>query len=145
VAVFGQKDIQQAFIVKRMVRDLNVNVLIEVRPIVREPDGLAMSSRNIYLSGKDRSSAVVLSESLRFAEQKIRSGEKDFRRLRISIEEMIRAKGVTSVDYIAFLDPATFKELDEPVASEVIIALAVRFGSTRLIDNSIVTLDLPNN
>jgi pantoate--beta-alanine ligase len=145
VAVFGQKDIQQAFIIKRMVRDLNFDVLIEVRPIVREPDGLAMSSRNIYLSGKDRSSAIVLIESLRLAERRMRSGEKNITRLRTEMEQMIHAKGVSSVDYVAFLDPATFIEIEVPATSQVIVAIAVRLGSTRLIDNIIVALNPPNN
>lgn len=142
IAVFGQKDIQQAFIVKRMARDLNFDVSIAVRPIVRESDGLAMSSRNIYLSQKDRSSATVLNESLKFAEQQMCGGERNIARLRSDIEQMILAKGASSVDYVAFINPETFKDTDAPGKSQVLVALAARFGSTRLIDNSLISLDL---
>ena len=112
VAVFGQKDAQQAFIVKNMVRDLNFDVSITVVPIVRESDGLAMSSRNVYLSNIDRSNATVLHESLMFAEKKIRDGETNVHDLNSQMEQMIRAKGSPTIDYIAFIDPAVFRETD---------------------------------
>jgi pantoate--beta-alanine ligase len=141
VAVFGQKDAQQAFIVKKMVRDLNFDVSIIVVPIVRESDGLAMSSRNVYLSEVERSNATVLHKSLTFAEKKIKDGEANVRDLHSQMEQMIRAKGSPTIDYIAFIDPAVFRETDRITKPKILIALAVRFGATRLIDNALISID----
>jgi pantoate--beta-alanine ligase len=141
LAVFGQKDAQQAFIVTKMVRDLNFDVKVTVAPIVREADGLAMSSRNVYLSPDDRRNATVLHESLRFAEREIERGQTTVGRIRSAMEEMIRMKGAPAVDYIAFLDPKCFREIDTIAVPTVLIALAARFGTTRLIDNALVTID----
>ena len=138
ISVFGQKDAQQVFIVRKMVRDLNFDVSIVVLPIVREKDGLAMSSRNVYLSKEERKNAAALRESLMFAEQKIRNGATDVRRLHQEMTELILAKGSPSIDYIAFVDPATFRETDVVSNSAVLVALAVRFGNTRLIDNAVI-------
>ncbi|HTP11990.1 MAG TPA: pantoate--beta-alanine ligase [Bacteroidota bacterium] len=139
IAVFGQKDAQQAYIIGRMVRDLNIDVTIVVAPIVREPDGLAMSSRNVYLSAEDRRNATVLYESLKFAEREVRGGERSAATIRTAMETMIRSKGSPRIDYIAFLDPDKFREIDTLNGTAVLIALAVRFGNTRLIDNVVVT------
>ncbi len=141
VAVFGQKDAQQAFIVKKMVRDLNFDVSIIVVPIVRESDGLAMSSRNVYLSNVERSNATVLHESLIFAEKKIKDGETNVHDLHSQMEQMIRAKGSPTIDYVAFIDPAVFRETDKIAKPTILIALAVRFGATRLIDNALISID----
>jgi pantoate--beta-alanine ligase len=141
VAVFGQKDAQQAFIVKKMVGDLNFDVSIIVVPIVRESDGLAMSSRNVYLSNVERSNATVLHDSLMFAEKKIRDGETNVHNLHSQMEQMIRAKGAPTIDYIAFIDPAVFRETDRIAKPKILIALAVRFGATRLIDNALISID----
>jgi len=140
-AVFGQKDVQQVFIVKKMVHDLNVDVSIVVVPIVREPDGLALSSRNVYLSGAERSNAVVLNESLKFAEDRIRNGERDVRVLLSHMQRMIVSKGSPVVDYIAFIDPDVFRVIETIAKPAVLIALAVRFGSTRLIDNALIRVE----
>jgi pantoate--beta-alanine ligase len=140
VAVFGQKDAQQAFIVKRMVRDLNFDVSVMVAPIVREADGLAMSSRNVYLSKEERRNATVLHEALDFARRRIEEGEHNVTSLRFEMQAMIQAKGAPSVDYIAFIDPRDFVETESVGAPTILIALAVRFGTTRLIDNAIVSV-----
>jgi pantoate--beta-alanine ligase len=141
VAVFGQKDAQQVFIVKKMVRDLNSDVSIVVVPIVREPDGLAMSSRNVYLSKEERKNATVLHESLVSAEKAIQNGARDARPLQTEMKEMIRAKGSPSIDYVAFVNPETFRETEVVSKPKVLIALAVRFGNTRLIDNAVIPVD----
>jgi pantoate--beta-alanine ligase len=140
-AVFGQKDAQQVFVVSKMVRDLNFNVSIFVVPIVRESDGLALSSRNVYLSPEERSNATILHESLRFAEDKIRNGERNVQRLVSQMQQMIHAKGSPSIDYIAFIDPEVFRETETMPKPAVLVALAARFGSTRLIDNAIIAVD----
>ncbi len=140
-AVFGQKDAQQVYVVSKMVRDLNFNVSIFVVPIVRELDGLALSSRNVYLSPEERSHATVLYESLRFAEDRIKNGDRNVRSLVSQMQQLIRAKGSPSVDYIAFIDPEAFREAEQIAKPKVLIALAVRFGSTRLIDNALVSVD----
>jgi len=141
VAVFGQKDAQQVFIVSKMVRDLNFDVTIVVVPIVREPDGLAMSSRNVYLSSADRKNALVLHEALASLERRIRNGERDVRVLRSEAENMILGKGSPSIDYVAFVDPDEFREIDRIVKPSVLVALAARFSGTRLIDNALISLD----
>jgi pantoate--beta-alanine ligase len=141
VAVFGQKDTQQAFIVGKMIRDLNFDVKVIVAPIVREADGLALSSRNVYLSPGDRKNATVLHESLRFAEREISGGETAVGKIRPAMEKLIRSKGAPVVDYIAFLDPEQFRETDTITIPTVLIALAARFGRTRLIDNVLVRVE----
>jgi pantoate--beta-alanine ligase len=138
VAVFGQKDAQQAFIMKKMVRDLNFGVEIIVAPIVREADGLAMSSRNVYLSPDQRNDATSLYRSLLHAETRIKSGERSVRQVKKEMEEIILSARATAIDYIAFLQPAAFREITIIEPEEVLIALAVRFGNTRLIDNRII-------
>lgn len=141
VTVFGQKDAQQAFIVRKMIRDLNFDVKMIVVPIVRESDGLAMSSRNIYLSREDRSNATVLYESLKRAEDAIKRGEKDVGRIRSSMEKLILSKGSPSLDYFAILDPDSFRQVEKIVTPTVLIALAAKFGTTRLIDNLLVDVN----
>lgn len=138
VAVFGQKDVQQAFIVKKMVRDLNLDVSILVTPIARETDGLAMSSRNVYLTKQERSEAIALFQSLTMAQEKIKMGEQNVVRLRQEMESLIRSKGSPTIDYIAFVDPESFREIDTVTESTVLVAVAARYGTTRLIDNVIV-------
>lgn len=138
VAVFGQKDIQQAFIVRGMVRDLNMSVEILVEPTVREPDGLAMSSRNRYLSPDERSRAACLSRALKTAQALLQAGERSAGALRQAIEHELQKGAPTAIDYVAIVDPESFQAMD-PVGSQgVIIALAARFGTTRLIDNAII-------
>jgi pantoate--beta-alanine ligase len=139
VAVFGQKDAQQAVVIRKMAKDLNFDLEILVAPIVREPDGLAMSSRNVYLSPEEKADALVLSRSLQMAEQMIRQGERKAAKIIRAIRELIESKKNTKIDYVSIVDPDTLKPLDT-VESKALIALAVFIGSTRLIDNSIIQL-----
>ncbi|MGD1044289.1 MAG: pantoate--beta-alanine ligase [Bacteroidota bacterium] len=135
IAIFGQKDAQQAFIVQKMVKDLNFDIDILIVPIVREQDGLALSSRNVYLNETERKNALVLYHSLQHAAQRIHIGEKNVSNLRIEMENIIKNGNPTQIDYIAFVNPEIFKEVEIIEPPEVLVALAVRFGATRLIDN----------
>ena len=135
VAIFGQKDIQQAFVIQKMVKELNYDITIIVAPIVREADGLAMSSRNTYLNKTERKNATVLFRSLQHANERIKVDERNVTTLRREIEGIIQSGDPTQIDYIAFIDPTTFTEVERIESPEVIVALAVRFGTTRLIDN----------
>ncbi len=134
IAYFGQKDYQQALVIRRMVDDLNVPIQVRVCPIVRESDGLAMSSRNAYLSPDERQRAVALSQSLRQAEQLIAAGETSADRIRAAVEEVLVERGKGRIEYIALADPETLTPV-ERISGETLIALAVRIGATRLIDN----------
>jgi len=141
IAVFGQKDAQQALIIKQMVRDLNFDIEIIVAPIVREPDGLAMSSRNVYLSDSERKDATVLYESLKLAEKLIENGERNSKNIILKMEELIKSKATAKIDYIAIVEPETLEKVETlSEGKEYLIALAVRIGSTRLIDNTIVKI-----
>ena len=134
VAFFGQKDAAQAAIVRRMVRDLMFPIEIVVAPIVREADGLALSSRNAYLSPAERRQATVLSRALRVAQSRFRSGEMDSARLISAAREVFASEPAVHVDYIEIVDPETL----EPVAKAIsgtLVAVAAFVGSTRLIDN----------
>lgn len=140
-AFFGLKDAQQVAVVSRMVRDLNVPVTIVPCPIVREADGLAMSSRNVYLSAEERRQAIVLYESLQWAKDAIASGVRDWETLKRGVRERIAQKPLADIDYVDIL---AYPELVPPrgvPGEQVLIAVAVRFGRTRLIDNALVTLD----
>ena len=134
VAYFGQKDAQQVIVIRRMVQDLNMNVKIVSVPIVRESDGLAMSSRNQYLSPQERSAALVLSKALRSARGLLESGEKNAAKISGQIENMLKEEPLASVEYVAIAANATLKPL-EIIEPDTLIALAARFGKTRLIDN----------
>jgi pantoate--beta-alanine ligase len=135
-AVFGQKDAQQAFIINKMVKDLNFDVRMVIAPIVREPDGLALSSRNVYLSETERREATVLYGSLKLAESMAGSGEKDLARIGSEMLKLITMESKGRIDYISFVNPETFERIEEAGSLHRILALiAVRFGKTRLIDN----------
>ncbi len=136
-AYFGQKDAQQVVVVRQMVRDLNFPVQIVVCPIVREPDGLAMSSRNVYMNPHERQGAVVLSRALQAARQAYQDGERDAERLRQMIREHFNAEPLANVQYISCADPETLEEL-ETVTNGALLSVAVYFGKTRLIDNAIL-------
>jgi len=136
-AVFGEKDYQQAVIIKHMIRDLNLDMELITGPIVREADGLAMSSRNAYLSPAERQDALVLNRSLKFAEEMIRNGEKRTEVIIKAVKKMIEEKKSTRVDYVSVVDPDTLASL-EKIEDKALIALAVFVGDTRLIDNRIV-------
>ncbi len=135
LAVFGQKDAQQAFIIQTMVRDLNFDIDIVLAPIVREPDGLAMSSRNVYLNDRERENALVLSQSLNDTAERIRKGERSVDVLKKEMMGRIQSGSPTHIDYVAFVNPVTFSEVTRIDHPEVLVLLAVRFGATRLIDN----------
>jgi pantoate--beta-alanine ligase len=140
IAVFGQKDAQQAFLIRKMVKDLNYNVDIIIAPIVREADGLAMSSRNIYLNETERKSALVLFRSLQHAAERVQQGERSIALLRKEMLNIIQSGAPSQIDYIAFVNPTTFSETEYLNQSEILVALAVRFGTTRLIDNFLIPI-----
>jgi pantoate--beta-alanine ligase len=139
VAVFGQKDAQQAIVLRRMARDLNQDLEIEVAPTIREPDGLAMSSRNTYLNREERAQATVLYRALEWARGQIDSGERRAEPLIRGMAEMIGAVQMADVDYIAIVDTDRLCPVRR-LRGEVLIALAVRFGRARLIDNFLIQL-----
>lgn len=138
IAYFGQKDAQQAIIIKRLVCDLNIPVKIKVMPTVREIDGLAMSSRNQYLNEKERKDALVLSRSLNLAKNLIKGGAKDVDEIVGKMRSLINKKNTAKIDYITIVDPGGLKPVKK-VSGNCLIALAVWIGKTRLIDNIIVT------
>ena len=138
LAVFGKKDYQQLTAVSRMVTDLNMDVQILGVPTVREEDGLAMSSRNSYLSVEERKSALCLKKSLDLAVHIFRGGERSSKVIKYAIEDMIRSHLFTQIDYISLCDPVTLEEI-ETLGEETLLALAVRVGKTRLIDNCVLT------
>ncbi len=134
---FGQKDYQQVLILKQMVRDLNKNIEIKILPIVREEDGLAVSSRNKYLSPKERKKATILYESLKAAEDMIKSDIKDVRSIKKAMVKRIKDKNATKIDYIKIVDSETLEKVDR-INKKVLVALAVWIGKNRLIDNILV-------
>jgi len=137
VAIFGQKDIQQATLIRAMARDLDIPVEIVVAPTVRDRDGLAMSSRNIYLSTDDRRRALVLSRALRTIAESFDRGQYDAAELEREGWEVLASEPSVNVDYLAVVDP----ERLEPIAvaeQGTIVAVAARVGATRLIDNVIL-------
>lgn len=139
IAYFGQKDAQQARILQQMTTDLDVPIELRICPIVREPDGLAMSSRNQYLDATQRRHATVLSRSLEAIRTRIAEGERRAEPLLAVTTEMIGATPGARLDYAALVDWRTLQPLDE-LRGEVLIALAVFFGTTRLIDNLLLTV-----
>lgn len=136
-AYFGQKDAQQLAVVRRMVGDLNVPVEIVGMPIVREPDGLAMSSRNAYLSLDERQAALVISRSVTLAQRTYAHGERDAETIRARMRDLIGAEPLASVDYVSIAHPDTLDELTR-IEGRALVSLAVRIGATRLIDNTLV-------
>lgn len=140
-AYFGQKDAQQVRIIQQMVRDLNVPVEVRVCPIVREADGLALSSRNDYLEAEERRRAPVLYRALTEARKRIEAGERDAAAVRQVIAEQITSVAGAVLDYAAVVDAETLQTPAQIVAERpVLLALAVRFGGTRLIDNLLIQL-----
>jgi len=136
VAYFGQKDAQQVAVLRRMVADLDLPVALEIVPTVREPDGLALSSRNVRLDAGERERAVALSRGLRAAEAAIGEGERDAARLRAAARSAMAPHGVEP-EYLALVDPDSFQPV-HTVNGRVLVAVAARVGSTRLIDNALV-------
>ncbi|MBS3982811.1 MAG: pantoate--beta-alanine ligase [Dethiobacter sp.] len=136
-AYFGQKDAQQALVIQRMVRDLNMNVLVHIMPTVREADGLAMSSRNSYLSPAERRAALILSQTLLQVSEKIQGGQRDASAIQAFIVKEISSEPLATIDYVSIVDTEEIRPVKK-ISGRILIALAVRFGKTRLIDNIIV-------
>jgi pantoate--beta-alanine ligase len=137
MAIFGQKDFQQLQVIRRMVRDLNIPVNIIAHPIVREPDGLAMSSRNTYLNAQERESALSLIQALRLAKKMVAKGNRSGPEVIQAIRNHIQSFRNTKIDYIFLGDPESLKPCRE-IVSETLLALAVWVGKTRLIDNTLL-------
>jgi pantoate--beta-alanine ligase len=136
-AYFGQKDAQQAAVIRQMTRDLSYSIEVVVCPIVREPDGLAMSSRNVYLNPEQRKAATVLYRSLRAAKEAHDNGERDAEKLRQTMMAVLASEPLAEVQYISCADYDTLEEL-ETVTGKVLLSMAVFVGKTRLIDNFVL-------
>jgi pantoate--beta-alanine ligase len=133
-AYFGQKDAQQVVVIKKTVADLNMNLEVVVVPTVRESDGLAMSSRNIYLGPKERPAATILFKALMLARQLRQGGEKDAEKIRRQMTSLIQKEPLAQIDYVSVADAETLEELNL-IDGRAVASLAVRIGKTRLIDN----------
>jgi pantoate--beta-alanine ligase len=137
IAIFGAKDFQQFAIIKRMVRDLNFPIRLEAHPTVREPDGLAMSSRNIYLSAEEREQAPVIQQVLQRAEKKVREGRGSVAGVVDWMRTQIQLAPLAKVDYVVAVDPVNLQTASQ-LRPPLLLAAAVLFGKTRLIDNRLV-------
>jgi pantoate--beta-alanine ligase len=133
-AYFGWKDAQQVIIIKKMVEDLNLPVKVVPLPLVRDLDGLALSSRNTYLNPEERKAALVLKKSLDLAEKLILAGERDTGRIKEKMKELIQSEPLARIDYVEIVDLKTLESLEQ-LDREALVALAVFIGRTRLIDN----------
>ncbi len=140
IAIFGEKDYQQLQVIRRMARDLNFDIDIAGHPIVREPDGLAMSSRNAYLSPEERKAALCLSRSLQWAESMVRAGELTAGAITGGVKTEIARESLAQTEYVKLCDTVTLAEI-ERIQDRALLALAVRIGKTRLIDNAILTTE----
>ena len=136
-AYFGQKDAQQLIVIKQMVRDLNMDIAIIPCPIVREKDGLAKSSRNVYLNHEERAQALVLHQALALAQKIYQNGERNADVLKKAMIEKIQSVPLANIDYVEIVDLESLQEL-QTLDNPALAALAVRFGTTRLIDNIIL-------
>ena len=136
-AYFGQKDAQQIIVIEKMVADLNINMEIATVATVRESDGLALSSRNVYLNPEERKAATVLYRALALAEKMWRSGEKDAGCIRREMTALLNKESGVSIDYVSIANAGTLDELDT-VRSPALVSLSVRIGATRLIDNIVL-------
>lgn len=139
-AYFGQKDAQQALVIKKMVQDLNLDIKVVICPIIREKDGLAMSSRNAYLSEQERKSAVILYKSLLEVKKMIKKGEKNKEKIVEYITNEIESKTDAKIDYVEAVDANTLEDKNI-LKGKILIAIAAIFGKTRLIDNIILSCD----
>ena len=137
-AYFGQKDAQQVQVLKRMVKDLFFNLQLRIMPIVREADGLAKSSRNTYLSAEERQAGLILSKSLKHAKELFAAGERDPQKLVAATTAMIKTEPMADIDYVEIYQMPDLNACQTPMQGENLLALAVRFGTTRLIDNTIL-------
>ncbi|HEX9332436.1 MAG TPA: pantoate--beta-alanine ligase, partial [Anaerolineales bacterium] len=136
-AYFGQKDAQQAAVIRQMTRDLNFPIEIVVCPIVREPDGLAMSSRNVYLDPQQRKAATILYRSLSAAKEAYENGERDADQLRQIMKDLLASEPLAQMQYISCADYDSLEEL-ETVTGKALLSMAVFIGKTRLIDNFVL-------
>jgi len=136
-AYFGQKDAQQAAVIRQMTRDLNFPIEIVICPIVREPDGLALSSRNVYLDAEERRAATVLYRSLTAAKNAYENGERDAEKLRQTMQDVIATEPLAQMQYVSCADYDTLEEL-EKVTGTTLLSMAVFLGKTRLIDNFVL-------
>lgn len=136
-AYFGQKDAQQLAIIRRMVRDLNMDIEIVGCPIVREEDGLAKSSRNTYLNEEERKAALILSQSIFLGQKMVQEGETDTAKIKAAMVEKIQSEPLARIDYVEIVDGLSMQPVDT-VQSPILAAIAVYIGKTRLIDNFIV-------
>jgi pantoate--beta-alanine ligase len=137
LAIFGCKDYQQLQIVRRLVRDLNLPIEIIAHPTVREPDGLAMSSRNAYLDPQERKAALCLSRSLRLAEALVCQGERRARVILETVTGELKKESSASVEYVSLIDAESLQDVDQ-IEGPAVLALAVRIGAARLIDNQVL-------
>lgn len=137
-AYFGQKDAQQVEVLKRMVKDLFFNLQLRIMPIVREADGLAKSSRNTYLSASEHEAALVLSRSLKNAQERFAGGERDAAVLTEAVRAEIAAEPMSDIDYVEIYRLPELQPVDGPLTGSNLLAVAVKFGTTRLIDNVIL-------
>lgn len=138
-AYFGQKDAQQLAIIKRMVRDLNFDLEVVGCPIIREPDGLAKSSRNTYLSADERKAALILSKSIELGKELVASGEKNAQTIIKAMTDKINTEPLARIDYVNVVDALNIEPIDV-IKGETLVAIAVYIGKTRLIDNFIISL-----
>ncbi len=137
-AYFGQKDAQQVAVIKRMTRDLDFPIQIRVCPTVREADGLAMSSRNVYLTQEQRAAASVIRRSLMAASAVYESGERDTGRIRVVINDTLKHESLAETDYISLANAATLKEIETQSNDPIMVSLVVKMGNTRLLDNMLL-------
>lgn len=142
IAYFGQKDAQQVAVIRRMARDLNFPLEIVVCPTLREADGLAMSSRNVYLSPEQRAAASVLHRALSAAADVYSAGETAPETLRQTMRAVLRGEPLAVVDYVSAADARTLQELQQPTSEPILLSMAVRIGTTRLIDNCLLPLSM---
>jgi pantoate--beta-alanine ligase len=136
-AYFGQKDAQQVVVIRRMVQDLDFALEVVVCPTVREPDGLAMSSRNSYLNPRERAAATVLYRALTAAELVFHSGQREAESLRLRMREVLMSERRARPEYVSVADPDSLEELEGPVGAGL-LSMAVLIGKTRLIDNLLI-------
>ena len=137
IAYFGQKDAQQAFIVKRMIEDLNMDITLKIMPIVREEDGLAMSSRNVYLKSSERKEATQIYKSLEEARELVNSGENDSKEVAKKVRNVLQKTPSLKIDYISLVDVNSLQDVSK-INNETLLAVAAFAGKTRLIDNIIL-------
>ena len=137
-AYFGLKDAQQTQVLQRMVDDLFFNVNLRIMPIVREADGIAKSSRNVYLSPEERKAALILSKSLKHAQDLFLQGERNSAKIVDAVTQMIKSEPLSDIDYVEMYKLPGLLPVDEVISGKVLLALAVKFGTTRLIDNVIL-------